>query len=456
LQEVSIQVSRQEFTDDSQGRLDRLAQLAGDVLAEARAQGASAAEVGLSEDEGLAVNVRLGEVETVEHSRDRALGLTVYLGQRKAHASSADFSPEAIRATVEQALAIARHTEPDEASGLADPELMAREFPDLDLWHPWALDAESAIEIGIRCEDAGRADARISNSEGAGVHSGASLAVYANSHGFLGRERGTRHSLSCSLLAGRGEGMQRDYWYSSARAVDDLESAEQVGRQAAARTVRRLDSRSLSTRECPVIFAAEMARGLVGHLASAVSGGALYRKASFLQDALDTQVLPGFVHMVERPHLRRGPGSANFDAEGVATREQVLIEGGVLKRYVLASYSARKLGLTTTGNAGGLHNLIVAPGEDDLDALLARMGSGLLVTELMGQGVNTVTGDYSRGAAGFWVENGVIVHAVDGVTIAGQLRDMFRGIQAIGRDVDTRSGIQTGSILIDRMTVAGD
>ncbi len=448
-----------EFTApaaDSRERLERLAEMAESVLREARAQGATAAEVGLSEDIGLNVNVRLGEVETVEHSRDRALGLTVYVGQRKAHASSADYAPEAIRATVEQALAIARFTEPDDAAGLADAELMASELPDLDLWHPWSLDPESAIELGIACEDAGRADSRITNSEGASVHSGASIAVYANSHGFVGGERGTRHSLSCALLAGHGEGMQRDYWYSSARAAADLEPAEDVGRHAAERAIRRVDARTLSTRECPVVFQAEVARGLIGHLAGAVSGGALYRKASFLLDSVGTRLFPAFVNMIERPHLKRGAGSAAFDAEGVATREQSLVEGGVLTRYVLSSYSARKLGLTTTANAGGLHNLIVEPGEEGLDALLARMGRGLLVTELMGQGVNTVTGDYSRGAAGFWIENGVVVHPVDGITIAGNLRAMFAGIQAIGSDVDSRSGIQTGSILVDRMTVAGD
>lgn len=442
--------------DDSLASLDRLSELAESVLREARSQGASAAEVGVSEDVGLGVNVRLGDVETVEHSRDRALGLTVYVGQRKAHASSADFSPEAIRATVGQALAIARHTEPDDAAGLADPGLMAHVMPDLDLWHPWALQPAEAIELGIVCEDAGRADPRITNSEGASVHSACSMAVYANSHGFIGRERGTRHSLSCSLLAGKGDDMHRDYWYTTARAAADMESAADVGRHTAARTVRRVGARGLSTRACPVIFQAEVARGLIGHLTSAVSGGALYRRASFLLDSVGTQILPQFVNMIERPHLRRGPGSAAFDAEGVATRERPLVEGGVLTRYILASYSARKLGLTTTANAGGLHNLIVEPGADDLDTLLGRMGTGLLVTELMGQGVNTVTGDYSRGAAGFWVENGVIAYPVQGVTIAGNLRQMLNGIQAIGNDVDVRSGIQTGSILIDRMTVAGD
>jgi PmbA protein len=441
--------------DDSMARLDRLAELAEFALREARLRGASAAEVGLSEDSGLDVNVRLGEVETVEHSRDRALGLTVYVGQRKAHASSADFSAGAIRETVSQALAIARHTEPDEAAGLADPALMARELPDLDLWHRWALDPETAIGLGVACEAAGRADPGITNSEGAGVHSAESLAVYANSHGFVGRERGTRHSLSCSLLAGQGEGMQRDHWYSSARAARDLEAPESVGRRAAERTLARLGARELSTRECPVLFEAEVARGLVGHLVAAVSGGALYRRASFLLDAAGTRILPGFVTMVERPHLKRAAGSAAFDAEGVATREQPLVEAGVLTRYVLGSYSARKLGLVTTGNAGGVHNLVVEPGADDLESLLARMGSGLLVTELMGQGVNTVTGDYSRGAAGFWVEGGRIAHPVQGVTIAGNLRQMFLGIEAIGRDVDRRGGIQTGSILVGRMTVAG-
>lgn len=435
--------------------LDRLAELAADVLGRCRAAGASEAEVNATIDVGLSVNVRLGEVETVEHTRDRGFGVTVYFGQRKGSASTADLAPDSIAKTVEQACAIARHTEADPCAGLADPALLAREFPDLDLWHPWALDAPAAIALGVEIEDAGRAVAGIRNSDGAAVQTGASLAVYANSHGFVGRERGTRHTLSCGLIAADEAGMQRDYWYETARAAEDLPAAAGIGRKAAERTLARLGARPLGTRTCPVLFVPEVARGLIGHLVSAVSGGALYRRASFLLDHAGKRILPEFVEIVERPHLRRGHGSATFDAEGVATRERALVRDGVLERYVLGSYSARKLGLASTGNAGGIHNLVVTPGADDFAALLRRMDTGLVVTEVMGQGVSIVTGDYSRGAAGFWVEHGAIAHPVEEITIAANLRDMFAGIVAIGADVDPRSHILTGSILIERMTVAG-
>jgi PmbA protein len=446
----------QALDSSTHDRLDRLSELAADVLARCRARGASQAELGLNEDAGLSVGVRMGEVETIEHTRDRGLSLTVYFGQRKASASTADLDPDSIETTIAQACAIARHTEEDACAGLAEAERMAQHFPDLDLWHPWALDADAAVELGLACEQAGRdADARIGNSDGASVATGSSLSVYANSHGFVGRERSTHHSVSVALIAGRGDAMQRDYWYTSACRAQDLEPAAAVGRRAAERTVARLDPRGVRTGQYPVLFAAEVARGLIGSLVSAVSGGALYRRASFLVDHLGKRVLPEGFEIVERPHLLRGHRSSAFDAEGVATVDSDLVRDGILQRYVLGSYSARKLGLSSTGNAGGIHNLVVATGSQDLAALIGGIERGLLVTELMGQGVNLITGDYSRGAAGFWVEGGQIVHPVDEVTIAGNLRDMLLGIEAVGSDVDPRSHILTGSIRIGRMTVAG-
>lgn len=445
-----------ETRDPSRIELDTLAGVAEDVLARCKRAGASAAEVSVDSDQGLSVNVRMGEVETIEHTRDRGVSLSVYFGQRKGSASTADLAPASIVATVEQACAIARYTEPDSAAGLADPARLAREFPDLDLWHPWALEVERAIELGVECESAGRAlDARLTNSDGAQVSTQRSLAIYANSHGFLGRERGTRHSVSCALIAEDERGMQRDYWYSSARAADDLEPVTSIGRRAGERSLRRLGARAIGTRSCPVLFVPEVARGLIGHLVSAVSGGSLYRKASFLLDHAGKAVLPSWLDVREEPLRPRGQGSASFDADGVATRASDLVRGGVLERYVLGSYSARKLGLESTGNAGGVHNLVVGRGTRGFDELVRDMGDGLIVTELMGQGVNLVTGDYSRGAAGFWVEHGEIVHPVEEVTIAGNLRSMLLGIGAVGNDVDRRSHILTGSILIERMTVAG-
>lgn len=447
--------------DRSPQELDRLAELAEDVIRRARAAGASQAEVAANIDVGLSVNVRLGEVETVEHTRDRGFGLTVYFGQRKGSASTADLNPDSIQATLDQACAIARYTEEDPAAGLADASRMAHEFPELDLWHPWEVDTPEAIALGIEIEAAGRAHAGITNSDGASVQMGQSLSVYANSHGFVGRERGTRHSLSVALIAGTDDGMQRDYWYDTQRSAKHFASAQSLGNIAAERTLARLNAQRLSTRQCPVLFAPEVARGLIGHLIGAVSGGSLYRRASFLLDHAGKQVMPSWMTIVERPHLHGGHGSAAFDAEGVTTTDSSLIENGVLQRYVLGSYSARKLGLSSTGNAGGIHNLIVQPGHaggegDDFAGMLKRLGTGLLVTEVMGQGVSTVTGDYSRGASGFWVENGQIVYPVEEITIAANLRDMYANIVAVGTDVDPRSHLLTGSILLERMTIAGE
>ncbi len=442
--------------DRSRERLGALAELSQRLLEMAGRQGAGQAEVSCSEDRGLSVNVRMGEVETVESTRDRGIGVTVYFGRRKGSASTADLREESLRTTVEQACAIACHTEEDEAAGLADAALMATEFPDLDDWHPWALEADRAVDLALACEAAGRdSDPRITNSDGASVSSGESLSVYANSHGFIGAERGTHHSIGCALIAGQGDGMQRDGWYSVALAEQDLEAPAAIGRRAAERTVARLQPRSAPTGEYPVVFAAEVARSLIGHLVGAVSGGALYRRASFLLDHAGQRIFPEWFAIRETPLLPRGLRSAAFDAEGVATRESPLVHEGVLLRYVLGSYSARKLGLQSTANAGGVHNLEVAANADGLPGLLAGIGSGLLVTELMGQGVNAVTGDYSRGAAGFWVENGAIAYPVDGITIAGNLKNMFAGIEAVGVDVDPRSHIRIGSVVVGRMMVAG-
>ena len=448
--------------DDSPERLDALAALSQRLLERCRAAGASQAEVSCSEDAGLNVNVRMGEVETVESTRDRGIAVTVYFGKRKGSASTADLREDSLAATVDQACAIARFTEDDPASGLADAALMAvpgadGRFPEFDSWHPWALDADTAVDLALRCETAGRdSDARIRNSDGASVSTSRSVGVYANSHGFIGAERGSHHSVGCALIAGEGERMQRDGWYSIALAPEDLDSPQAIGKRAARRTLERMDPRPMPTGTYPVLFQAEIARSLIGHLLGAVSGGALYRRASFLLDSVGTQLFPDWFSIQERPFLARGFQSSAFDAEGVATRESALVEAGVLQRYVLGSYSARKLGLQTTGNAGGVHNLEIPANAGGLQDLLRGMDRGLLVTGLMGQGVNAVTGDYSRGASGFWVEGGEIRHPVEEVTIAGNLLEMYTGIQAVGNDVLSRGSRQCGSILVDRMTIAGE
>ncbi len=446
------QVSHPEL---SPGR-ERLEALLSQILGEARAQGATQAAAGVSVDEGLTVTVRLGEVETIEYQRDRGLGVTVYFGQRKGAASTADLGQQAIRETVAKACSIARFTAEDPCAGLADADRMAREIPDLDLCAPWNLTPEAAIDIARECEDAARAyDPRINNSEGASVSRHQALRVYGNSHGFVGGYPTTSHSIGCAVLAGSGDGMQRDYWYTAARHADELQDPGEVGRIAARRTVARLGASKIKTRSAPVIFPAELARGLFSHLVSAISGSAQYRRASFLLDARDESLFPEFVTLAERPHLPRGFGSRPYDREGVATADRELVDAGVLTGYVLSTYSARRLGLATTGNAGGIHNLLVQPGELDFDGLVRMMDTGFVVTELMGHGVNMVTGDYSRGATGFWVEGGKIVQPVEEVTIAGNLRDMFANIRAIGRDIDTRSTIRSGSVLLDNLTIAG-
>ena len=427
------------------------------MLASARAGGATAAETEVSQAVGQSVTVRNGEVETIAYNRDKGIGVTVFIGQRRGHASTADFAPEAVQATVAKALAIARYTAEDPASGLADPARLARAFPDFDLYHPWDLSVDDAIEMGRNAEAAALAvDRRLVNTEGATVARGESEFVYANSNGFCAGYRSSRHHIDCSVIGDAGDGaMQRDYWYTAARAAADLQSADVVGRIAGQRTARRLGARKLPTQECPVLFEAPEAADLIGSFVAAVSGGSLYRKSTFLPDSLGTQVFAPEISIREEPHLTRGRGSAPFDNEGVATAPRDVVRDGILKGYFLASYSARKLGLATTANAGGSHNLVIAHGEDDFAALLRRMGRGLLVTEQLGQGVNPVTGDFSRGAAGFWIEGGEIAYPVEEITIAGNLKSMFLDIVAVGADVDRRSSRHTGSILVGRMTVAG-
>jgi PmbA protein len=440
---------------DRDHELSGLTESALTAIDHARRLGAESSEVSASIHYGLDVNVRLGEVETLEHSRDSGFGVSVYIGNSKGHATSGDLRPQSIRTCVEKAIDIARFTQADKCNGLAPVDRLASVFPDLDLWHPQPLDAGFTTDRALACEAAGLENPQIANSDGASASSSFALSVYANSNGFVGSRDGTRYGQSCVLIAGEGDAMQRDYWYDSQRAFSDLESVEDTGHEAARRTVRRLGARNIPTCEVPILFAPEVARGLVAHLVDAISGGSLYRKASFLQDTLGKQLFPDWMTLSERPFILRGPASTAFDAEGVATGGREIIENGVLTGYVLSSYSARRLGLETTGNAGGVHNLIVESGQFSATELIQQMGTGLLVTEVMGQGVSIVTGDYSRGAGGFWIENGEIQFPVDEVTIAGNLKDMFMGIEAVGKDVDKRSGIQTGSILLGKMTVAG-
>lgn len=427
-----------------------------EALDRARRAGASEAEISAHSSQGLSVMTRLGEVETLEHMQDRGIDVTVYMGHRKGHASCADLRRQSVLDSVDRALDIARFMQEDKHNGLADAQLMATEFPELDLWHPTKMDAESAIERALACEDAGRADTRITNSEGASISAGLGLSVYGNSNGFIGRSSGTHYSQSCVLLAGKGDGMQRDYYYDSRRSLDDLESPEETGREAARRTIRRLNARQLPTGTLPVLFSPEVAKGLVGHLIGAISGSALYRNASFLKDQVGTRLFPEWLNVSERPFLLRGASSASFDSEGVATSERNIIDAGVLMSYVLGSYSSRRLGLKTTGNAGGVRNLLLHPGGEGSDDLLATVQRGFYVTEVMGQGVNLITGDYSRGASGFLIENGQISHPVEEVTIAGNLREMFLNILGVGNHIDTRGNIHSGEVLISQMTVAGE
>ena len=440
--------------------LETLQQFAQDVLAHAKKSGASDCEVDVSEGFGQSVSVRCGEVETIEHNRDKGIGVTVYLGQHKGHASTSDFSPAALRETVDAALNIARFTAADDCAGLPDAELLASRkegFSDLGLYHPCLLSVDAAIELARRCEQAAFAvSPQISNSEGAAVSIQEAQFISANSLGFMGGYPTSRHYLSCSVIAGKDDSMQRDDWYSTSRDAQQLSSPESIGDYAARRALARLGARKVKTCKVPVLFEAPLAASLIGSFVNAVSGGSLYRKTSFLVDSLGKRVFSKKIQISERPHLRGGLASSVFDSDGVATLDREVIVDGVLQGYFLSVYTARKLGLQTTGNAGGCHNLLVHPGKRNFEGLLKKMNRGLLVTELLGQGINYVNGDYSRGAAGYWVENGEIVHAVEEITIAGNLRDMFRNIAAVGNDVMVRGSKQVGSILIEQMKVAGN
>jgi len=435
---------------------DSLRNIAQSMLDYAKQRGASAASADVSVGFGQSVTVRQGEVETIEYNRDKGLSVTVYLGQQRGNASTSDFSPQAVRDTVDAALSIARYTAKDDCSGLPDEDMLARDCPDMDLYHPWDLPVDAAIELAKQCEQAALdADKRISNSEGATVNLHEAQFITANSLGFIGGFPTSRHSLSCAVIAGEDDAMERDYWYAVARDATEMMDARQVGRIAAERTVRRLNARQIDTMQVPVLFEAPIASGLLGSFVGAVSGGSLYRKSSFLLDQMDQQIFAPHINISDVPDIRKGLASSPFDDEGVRTQRRVIVENGVLRGYFLGSYSARKLGMRTTGNAGGSHNLILQSGELDFAGLLKTMSRGLLVTELLGQGVNQVTGDYSRGAAGFWVEHGEIQYPVQEITIAGNLKDMFRNIVAVGNDVLVQGSKQCGSILVDGMTVAG-
>ena len=436
---------------------ETLKQIAQDILQRASKGGASACETDVSDGFGQSVTVRRGEVETIEYNRDKGMVVTVYLGKQRGYASTSDFSAPAVRDAVDAALSIARHTAADECAGLADENQLARDIPDLDLYHPWQLIVEQAIELARSCEAAAFAvDKRVSNSEGATVSIQEFHFVYANNLGFMSGYPSSRHSIGCAVIAGKDEAMQRDEWYSVARAQNDLEAAESVGRKAGSRSVQRLGARKINTLQVPVLFEAPLAASLIGHFVAAVSGGNLYRKSSFLLDSMGKQVFAPLVQIKELPHLKKGLASSAFDDEGVMTRTREVVKNGLLQGYFMGSYSARKLGMQSTGNAGGNHNLLLQNGELDFAGLLKKMDRGLLATELLGEGVNLVTGDYSRGAAGFWVEQGEIQYPVQEITIAGNLKDMFRGIIAVGKDILVRGSKQCGSILIDNMTVAGD
>lgn len=427
------------------------------ILDEAKRQGATAAEADIGTGAGLTVTTRLGEVEKVEHERDKGLGITVFIGHQKGNASSSDFSESAIKETVTAACDIARFASEDEYAGLADAELMASEVPELDLYHPWEIAPEDAIQLAIDCEAIARnEDKRINNSDGTSVSTYAGNHFYGNTHGFIDGWYWSSHTIDCTVIAETSKGMQRDGWYSKARNKDDLQSIQEIGKEAAKRTTQRLDAKKLSTRQCPVIFEAPIASGLFSAFITAISGGSLYRKASFLLDKIDEQVFADHIHIHEQPHLKGALGSAPFDSEGMATRNRDLIVDGILQGYVLSSYSARKLGLQPTANAGGVHNLTIDTSEHDLEELIKQMDTGLFITDMIGFGVNQITGDYSRGASGFWVENGELQYPVEEFTVAGNLTEMYKQIVHIGNDVDPRGNILTGSVLIENMTIAGE
>lgn len=416
------------------------------------------AEVGVTKVSGLSVSTRLQEIENVEFTNDGALGISVYLGQQKGNASTSDLSEKAIKNTVEAALAIAKYTSPDDCTGLADKELMAFEAPDLALYHEASIDVEQATKLALEAEKSAlEYDDKIVNSNGASFNSHTGVRVYGNTHGMLQSYLSSRYSLSCSVIGGELDQLENDYEYTVSREFDALSSADWVGQNCAKKVIARLNPQKLTTREVPVIFLNDVSTGLISHLTGAISGGSLYRQSSFLLDHLGKQVLPDWFQISERPHLLKRLASTPFDSEGVRTQDLEIIQDGVLQTYLLTSYSGRKMGMQSTGHAGGIHNWLVKPNlTGGLTALLRQMGTGLLVTDVMGQGVNIVTGDYSRGAAGFWVENGEIQYPVAEITIAGQLQDMLKNIVAVADDIEHRSNIQTGSILLDKMKISGN
>ena len=442
--------------EQTRTKLNNLQQVVSDILSEAKTLGASAAEAGVSATSGISTTVRLGEVETIEHNSDNGMGITVYFGHRKGSASTTDLTPDAVRSAVRAACNIARFTTEDEFSGLANADEMLKQQPDLDLFHPWDINIDDAIEMAIECETAARdTDKRIVNSEGATLNTAAGYHVYGNSNGFLGAYPSTRHSLSCSVIAQDGDSMQRDYWYDTSRLSGKLASAESIGHKTAERTLARLNARRIKTGNVPVVFRNDVAPSLLRSFTSSIRGSALYRKSTFMLDKLGDQIFPDFVTISENPLLPQGLGSSAYDGDGVATRARNIVENGILNNYILDAYSSRKLNLPNTGNAGGVRNLAIESGDMSFEQLLKEMKTGLVVTEMMGQGVNPVTGDYSRGAAGFWVENGEIQFPVEEITIAGNLIDMFKGLIAVGNDTDNPGSIRTGSWLINQMSVAG-
>jgi len=435
-----------------------LRQVAENVLSLAKKYGASDAELTLNRGAGLSVEIHQSNVDKLEYHRDQGLNLSVYMGKHTGSASTGDLSLNAIEDTVKAACNIAKYTEEDKYTGLAEADMMATEIGDLDLYHPWNLEADKAIEIARECEqNALDYDARIINSDGASISTYSGVGLVANSHGFVGAVPSSRHSLSCSVIGQtpNDENMQRDYWYSSTRVNTELESAATVGKKAAEKTLKRLSGKQISTRKANILYSPEMARSIISHFTSAISGSAQYRKSTFLLDCIDDKVFPEFIHLHEQPHLLRAFGSGYFDKEGVATKNRDVVIDGVVQNYIMSSYSARQLGLKSTANAGGTHNLTLDSTGQSFDELLKMLDTGFLVTELIGNSVNNVTGDYSRGAAGFWVENGEIQYAVEEVTVAGNLKDMFQNIVAVGNDVDVRSATLTGSILIEGLTIAG-
>lgn len=437
--------------------LNNLHAIVNDILQETVQQGASSAEVGVGANKGFTVTVRKGEPESIEYHQDKIIDITVYIGQRSGSASISDMRPDAIRAAVQAASHIARYADEDPCSGLAEKNQLAFNYPKLNLAYPWSITVEEAIELAMTCEGIALSqDKRITQSEGVTLTTSHAWAAYGNTQGFVGVYPVTRHEISCMLIATQGDEMQRDYSYSIAVDPLLLASVHHIAKDAASRTVRRLGAKKLTTRNVPVIFAAEEARGFLGHFVAAISGGNLYRKSSFLLDKLGQSIFPAHITLDERPHLEKALGSSPFDDNGVATKAKDFVRDGILQSYSLGVYSARKLGMQSTGNAGGVHNLFVSTGKKDLKELLKTMDTGLLVTELMGQGVNLVTGDYSRGASGFWVERGEIQYPVEEITIAGNLKDMYQHIIEVGSDVDPRGNIQTGSILVESMMVAGD